>query len=189
MKRFSLKLTLTIITFFIGVSVVSFWYFLRIESTDKKSLLDAISFVPNVKPIYENPCNYPQPLLGKLEPEEAVYLVECFVLQNGYTDLPPITDKSKLTPENLFPQTDEEGLKMRRGTLENKAYSYYPSELYGGSWVIMFRYQPRPKLVEYYGDSITHIGRAVVMDFYGKDLRIQHSDYPLRMPEAKIINP
>ncbi len=189
MKRFPLKLTLAILTFFIGVGAVGLWYLSRIEAESQQSLSDAISSVTPVKFTVENPCDYPQPKHRELEPEEAVYLAECFIIQNGYTDLPPIADKSKLTPENVYPGTDEEGMKMRHDSLERKAYSYYRSELYGGSWVVMFCYKPHPDIVKFYGNRLDYTGRAVIMDFFGKRLRVQHSDYPLRMPEAKIINP
>jgi hypothetical protein len=190
MKRLTLKLSLAILTFFIGVGAVGFWYLSRIEAESQKSLSDVVSSIPPVKMTVENPCDYPQPKHRELEPEEAVYLAECFIIQNGYTDLPPVADKSKLTPENLFPGTDEEGMKMRHDSLERKAYSFErDNEFYGGSWVIMFRYKPHPDVVKFYGDRLKHIGRAVVMDFYGKRLRVQHSDYPLTMPDAKIINP
>lgn len=190
MKRLSLKLTLSIFTFFIGVGAVGLWYLSRIEAESQQSLSDAISSVKPVKFTVENPCDYPRPKYRELEPEEAVYLAECFIIQNGYTDLPPIADKSKLTPENLFPGTDEEGLKMRHNSLERKAYSYErDNELYGGSWVVMFRYKSRPNPADFYNGKLYESGRAVVMDFYGKRLRVQHSDYPLTMPNAKIINP
>jgi len=189
MKRLPLKLPLAILTFFIGVGAVGLWYLSRIEAESQKSLPDVVLSIPPVKMTVENPCDYPQPKHREFEPEEAVYLAECFVIQNGYTDLPAIADKSKLTPENLFPGTDEEGLKMRHDSLERKAYSYYRSELYGGSWVVMFRYKPHPDVVKFYGNKLDYTGRAVVMDFFGKRLRVQHSDYPLRMPEAKIISP
>lgn len=188
MKRFPLKLTLAILTFFIGVGAVGLWYLSRIELESQQSLSDAISSVKPVKFTVENPCDYPQPKHRELEPEEAVYLAECFIIQNGYTDLPPIADKSKLTPENVFPLTDEEGLKIRHDSLERKAYSYERSELYGGSWVIMFRIKSHPEAAEFY-DEVKYGGRAVVMDFFGKRVRIQHSNYPLTMPDAKIINP
>jgi hypothetical protein len=81
-------------------------------------------------------------------------------------------------------------MKMRHDSLERRAYSYErDNEFYGGSWVIMFRYKPHPDVVKFYGDRLNYSGRAVVMDFYGKRLRVQHSDYPLTMPDAKIINP
>lgn len=189
MKRPSLKPTLGILTFFIGVAAVSLWYFSSVESISEKSLSEAISSIRPVEPIYENPCDYPQPPFRELEAEEAVYQAECFIIQNGYTDLPPIADKSKITPENVWGSTDDEEMKMRHDSLERKVYSYYRSEMYGGSWVVMFRYTPRPKTVEFYGEALNNIGRAVVMDFFGKRLRVQHSDYSLKMPEAKIINP
>lgn len=181
---------LAILTFFIGVGAVGLWCISRIEAESQQSLSDAISLVTPVKMTVENPCNYPQPKHRELEAEEAVYLAECFIIQNGYTDLPPTTDKSKITPENVFSLTDEEGMKMRRDSLERKAYSYErDNEFYGGSWVIMFRYKPHPDVVKFYGERLKYTGRAVVMDFFGKHVRIQHSDYPLTMPDAKIINP
>lgn len=189
MKSFYSKLTLAVLTFFVGISAVCLWYLLRIEAESRQSLSDAILLVTPVKFTVENPCDYPQPKDRELEPEEAVYLAECFIIQNGYTDLPPIADKSKLTPENLYPGIDEEGMKMRRDSLERKAYSYYRSDLYGGNWVVMFRYKPKYRVVEFYGDKLNYIGRAVIMDFFGKRLKVQHSDYPLKIPGAKIINP
>lgn len=80
-------------------------------------------------------------------------------------------------------------MKMRHDSLERKAYSYARSEIYGGSWVVMFRYKPDPKTVEFYGSKINQIGRAVVTDFYGKDLRVKHSDFPLRHPGARLGEP
>ncbi len=186
MKNLPLKLTLAVLTFFIGITIVGLWYFSLSESISDETLSD---MVLSTKFVVENPCDYPQPPNRELEPEEAVYLTECFIIQNGYTNLPPIADKSKLTPENLYPGTDEEGLKMRHDSLERKAYSYERSQLYGGSWVVIFRYKQHPEVVKFYGDRLNSIGRAVTMDFYGQRIRVHHSDYPLRMPDSKIINP
>ncbi|HVE59315.1 MAG TPA: hypothetical protein VNB22_20995 [Pyrinomonadaceae bacterium] len=189
MKRFPLKLMFAVLTFFIGLGAVGIWYFSNIESASRKNLSEAISIVTPVKSTFENPCDGPRPSNREIEAEEAVYLAECFIIQNGYTDLPPIDDKSKLTPENLFPGTDEEGMKMRRDSLERIAYSYErDNELYGGRWIVMFRYKPHPEVVRFYGDSFDHIGRAVIIDFYGKRLRVQHSDYLLKSSETILIN-
>ncbi len=134
MKGLPIKLTFAILTFFIGVGAVGFWYLSHLEAESQQSLSDAISSVKPVKFTVENPCDYPQPKYRELEAEEAVYLAECFIIQNGYTDLPPITDKFKLTPENVFPGTDEEGMKMRHNSLERKAYAFErDNEFYGGS--------------------------------------------------------
>lgn len=186
MIRLPSKLTLAILTFFIGTGAVGLWYLSRIEAESQQSLSNAISSVASLKITVENPCDYPQPRHRELEAGEAVYSAECFIIQNGYTDLPPTADKSKIIPENVFPLTDEEGIKMRHDSLERKAYSYERSELYGGSWLIMFRFKQHPELVERYGKRrFETMGRAVVIDFLGKDVRIQHSNYPLTIPDAK----
>ncbi len=187
MTRKSVKKRIAFLTVFIGVIIFAAVVFLRIDSESERAMSETIAFVPSVKPIYDNPCDYPRPLLRELNGEEAVFLSECFVIQNGYTDLPPIADKSKLTPENLFALTDEDGLKMRHDSLERKAYSYERSQGYGGSWTIMFKFKPHPDVVESWGEGFNHIGRAVVMDFYGGELRILHSNQPIGIPEAIII--
>jgi hypothetical protein len=188
MKRPSLKPTLSILTFLIGVIAVSLWNFSNVELISEKSLSEAISTVRPVEHIYENPCDYPQPHSRELKAEEAVYQAECFIIQNGYTDLPPIADKSKITPESVWGFTDDEGMKMRRDTLERKAYSYEHSEMYEG-WVIMFRPKQHPELVARFGEEpFEKWGRAVVVDFNGKQVRIQHLPYPLNSQDAKVIN-
>jgi hypothetical protein len=187
MKIFQTKLRIAFSAFMFGVIIFASLYLFRIESESRRSLSEAISLVPIVKLVYDNPCDYPQPLLRELNAEEAVYLAECFVVQNGYTDLPPIADKSKLTPENLFALTDEDGMKMRHDSLERKAYSYERSQGYGGSWKVMFKFRPHPDVVEFWGEALNHIGSAVVMDFYGGELRILHSQQPIGMPEAVVI--
>jgi hypothetical protein len=190
MKRPFFKPILAILTFFIGVGVVSLWYLSRDRSVSQQPSSNTVSSAtPVPKPTFDNPCDYPQPQNRKLEAEEVVHLAECFIIQNGYTDLPPITDESKLTPENVYPGTDEEGLKMRHDSLERKAYSYIHGERYGDGWIVMFRYKPHPDVLKFYGDRLNHIGRAVTMDAHGKRLRLEHSDYPLRMPESRIISP
>jgi hypothetical protein len=184
MKKLSLKLFLAFLTSFIGIGAVSFWY--RNLSINERYLSKIVSSKITV----ENPCDYPQPQSRELEAHEAIYKAECFVIQNGYTDLPPITDKSNLSPEPVWGLTDDAGLKMRHNTLERKAYSYikYP-DFYGGSWLIIFRFKLRPENANYYSEGEYHYGRAVIMDFNGKDVGIQHPQYLLERPDAKIINP
>ena len=145
------------------------------------------STVDPVKNIYENACDFQLMPNTLLETEEAIAVAECFILENGYTDRPPLGDKSKITPENVYPQTDEAGMKRRHDSLERRAYSYYQSEGSNKNWQILFRYKPKPEIVEYYGERLKTLARAVVMDQYGKDLRIMHSDQPLNLPQATRI--
>lgn len=129
--------------------------------------------------------------IGELEAEEAVYRAECFIIQNGYTDLPPLADKSQITLEDIYTLTVEEGMAMRRDLLERRAFSYRrDNDFYGGSWVIMFRYKSHPNMMKFYGEERNHIGRAVVMNFFGRHVRIQHSSIPTirsRCPMQKSL--
>jgi hypothetical protein len=183
MKRLTLKLMLTILTFFIGVGAVSLWYLSHLYSETQQSFSDVVSSIPPVKFTVENPCDYPKPKYRELEAQEAVYLAECFIIQNGYTDLPPIANKSKLTPENVFPLIDEEGLKMRHNSLERKSYSIErANESWGGSWIVVFRYKSRCNSADFYNGESNEWGRAVIMDIFGRRLRVKHTDYPLSSP-------
>ncbi len=76
---------------------------------------------------------------------------------------------------------------MRRNTLERWAYGVHD----GGKgkdrvdavdgWTVIFRYNPNPDTVQFYGDRLDKIGRVVTMDAYGNHLKMQHPDYPLGM--------
>lgn len=160
------------------------WVF---ENTANPESLN-VNVTPNA--ISDDPCVYLQPTDRELTADEAVAAAECFVIQNGYTDLPPIADRSKITPESVWGLTDEEGMKMRHNSLERKAYSYERNpDFLGGSWLIMFRFNPHhPISVKFLSDRLDKDGRAVVMDLNGKRIQIQHSDYPLKSPNATIAN-
>ena len=150
--------------------------------------MDHLDVHVSPKAISDDPCVYLQPTDRELTAEEAVAAAECFIIQNGYTDLPPIADRSKITPESLWGLTDDEGMKRRHDSLERQAYSYERNpEFLGHSWRVMFRYKPHPKTVEFLGDRINDEGRAVVMDLDGKFIHIQHAEYSLRSPRATIV--
>lgn len=162
---------------------------LLIISMNSNPNFNSLGVVVTPKAVSDNPCDYLQPTDRELSAEEAVAAAECFIIQNGYTDLPPIADKSKLTPENVFAGTDEEGMKMRYDSLERAAYSYErDNELYGGSWVVMFRYRPHPDVKTFQGERFGKVGRAVVMNFYGKYIVVRHTDFPLESPNARVLN-
>lgn len=180
MKTISLKLTLALLTFFIGIGIVCLWYYSR-ACCDSEDALTAE--VLSAQLVVENPCDYPQPINKKLNEDEVVHRAECFIIQNGYTDLPPVADKSKLTPESVWGLTDEFGMKLRHDTLERKAYSIQRDDYYDGGWQIMFLYKPRDGK-----DVPVNAGRAVIMDSYGGKITIRHTAQPLNMPGAKILN-
>lgn len=123
----------------------------------------------------------------KLSSVEAVRLAECFVEANGYTDLPPVSDRSTLTPENVYPGTDDEGLMMRHNSLERSAYGYWESSLYGGGWEIAFRYVRDESAVAFYGDRLDTVAGCVWMNFDGSEIQMRHSDCFPTVPGFQML--
>ncbi len=155
------------------------WEFTDLESLDVVVLLRTGS---------DNPCLYPQPTDRYIDETEAVAAAECFVIQNGYTELPPSSDKSKITPENVFPLTDESGMKMRHDSLERRAATVLrDTEFFGGSLIVMFRGKGPVFAANYSDDLANTWGRAVVMDFNGKHARIMHSPHPMKLPGGRVL--
>jgi hypothetical protein len=102
---------------------------------------------------------------------EAVRKAEEFIIDNGYTDLPPAEDKSKIITEPAEKFFGAETLKIRRNSLERVAYSFYAS---GGNWFVMFRLQKKHPF--YRPNSC----RVLVMDLAGSDAHMLHPDYSCR---------
>ena len=143
----------------------------------------------NVRPLgnaYDEPCDYLRPG-RKLNDREAVRLAECFIEANGYTEARAIADRSKLTPENVYSGTDDEGLKMRHNSLEKNAYGYWRSERYGEGWEIAFRYIPKTEMLKFYSERFKTIGRCVSMDAFGDRMRVEHSNCFLTFPDLHVI--
>ena len=175
---------------FISVVVIATLTFVWKLDRSSAVATNSIDVVVSPRTPSDDPCTYPQPTDRDLDETEAVAAAECFVIQNGYTDLPPTNDKSKITPENIWPMTDEAGMQSRHDSLVRHALTVTrDEEFWDGSWIVMFRNN------NLHGapDSKTNLakawGRAVVMDFYGKNIRIQHSAYPMMRPGARIIAP
>lgn len=115
----------------------------------------------------------------KISTAQAIRIAEKFVARNGYTDLPPTKDKSKLSYESIeFEGSIEKMLKFRRNTLERKAYGFLWGKTRGGrgekGWTVAFLYKDRDKA------KTPETGRAVTMNEYGKNLRMQHVDIFLK---------
>ena len=184
MQNHYLKLAVALSTFIIGLAVVTAWYVHRFEPAGSQPAV-AVSPTPSGESepaAPHDPCAFTRPASRKVSAEEAVLLAECFIIQNGYTDLPPMEDETKLTPESVFPGTDEYGMQMRHDSLERRAYGIAADERYGEGWTVLFRYRNKPDEVEFYGETLTRIGRAVTMDAHGERMRVEHSDQPLNTP-------
>lgn len=109
-----------------------------------------------------------------LSEEEAIRLAEQFIAQNGYTDLPP--DRSKLAYETIEWESNiDEMLKVRRDTLERKAYGIVRGRKGGAAgWTVVFRYKhPSSR-------QMRRNGRAVTMNLDGSEMRVEHVDFILK---------
>jgi hypothetical protein len=115
-----------------------------------------------------------------LSEAEAVKLAERFIVQNGYTDLPP--EKSKLVNESFeLGASIEEKLKLRHDTLERKAYGISHGRKGGSAgWTVVFRYK-RPS-----GQQEPINGRAVTMNLDGGKMRVEHVGFILEKVDKKL---
>lgn len=176
MKRI-LAASLVLLCLF-GIAVFAYWF--ALDASRKPMEVVVSPRAPN-----DDPCAYPLPKDRELDETEAVAAAECFVIENGYTDLPPSSDPSRIVPENVDPMTDEFGMKLRHNSLQRRAASVtHDDEFWGGSWMVIFRpkHPLRPD-----SPTSTTFGRVVAMDFYGKDIRILHSPYNIEQPGATLL--
>ncbi len=114
-----------------------------------------------------------------LNEQAVVEAAEKFIADNGYTDLPPMSDKSQLTPETIEWESDaERTLQFRHDTLERKAFSISKGRQIGKmGWTIGFRYKR--------GTDVN--GRAVTMDVDGGNMRVEHKDVFLKKLDRILL--
>jgi hypothetical protein len=185
MKKFYFRFGIALATFLLG-SAAAALYFHQTETLS----LEPVSPPPApVQPPPATPPAIPPPSCSpvaasrkKLDAAEAVRVAECFIIKNGYTDLPPTKDKSELTPESVDPGTDEQGMKMRRDSLERKAFGYVNRP---GGWLVVFRYKYKAEHSKFrpdYEEWLKAHGRAVSMDAYGEQVEVKHKDVDLTYP-------
>ena len=168
MQYFSIRMVIAIFTFLIGIVAFAIWLYpsRTVLQTPPQSAQTG-SLVPSQH---------------KISGVEAVQLAESFAIANGYTSLPPMEDKSKLSYESWGDGSPaDEALKRRHDTIESKAYGVMSKEKYG--WAVVFRYNLRnegfsrvdPKLLKHFKS----VGRAITMDANGDNLRVEHEDFEL----------
>lgn len=147
----------------------------------------AVRFSAHRKPWPVFALSKPCPMSPAKEPIDAAaaaLVAECFLIGNGYTDLPPMEDKSKLSYESWADGPPaEEALARRRDTVESRAYGVMRGVRSEDGWAVAFRLnlnhpffsRVRPETLEH---SKT-VGRVVTMDAYGGSLRVEHEEFPL----------
>jgi hypothetical protein len=118
---------------------------------------------------------------------DAIRLAEQFIIENGYTDLPAMKDKTKLSHESIDYSDPDERLKLRFNSLERKAYGIGKVDLRENSWTIVFRYNAKNNRNGRtdYDQYVKTVGRALTMKADGSDIRMTHQDYYLK--NVKVI--
>ena len=115
----------------------------------------------------------------RLSQSQVIKKAEQFVMEQGYTDLPPTEDKLRLRLEPVYGGTDDAALALRRNTLERLAFGVLKEKGRDGRWVVVFRYT---------AERNTPWARAVSVNPFGKDVRISHQDFNLEFPKLKKID-
>ncbi len=102
---------------------------------------------------------------------EAIQRFEEIVIENGYTNLPPTEDKSKLFPEPVFGGIDAEALNIRHDTLERKPFEVTSgNRFFKDGWAAFFQYKHPDQ------SHRRNLGRLIYMDAFGENMRIEHQD-------------
>jgi hypothetical protein len=123
----------------------------------------------------------------KLSEADVIRRAEDFVVQQGYTDLPPIADRSKWSPDSVWGKPDDVIMQSRRNSLEPRAYGV----VRGAKWVVVFRMNPDHEryreVAPNYEGRVKKVGRAVTMDAYGGRIRMEHRDFNLGFAGLKKL--
>lgn len=180
MRHYSLRFIFIPLTLSISIVVTAGWLSGCSRFTEKSVVTEDTNKVM----VLSKPCLI-EPSKNKIDASEAVRLAECFVILNGYTDFPPMSDKAKLSYESWADGPPaEEALARRKSTLLWKAYGIRKETSKLGEvedgWTIAFRYNPyfrsfMPDFDEYVQLRV----RVVTMDAYGGKMRVEHEDFNL----------
>ena len=185
MKRLHLRLGIALATFVIGIAAAL--CFRQADTAPRETVVAppvAAQTLPAVPPPRPPASCPPVAAEKELDAAGAVRVAECFIIKNGYTDLPPTEDKSELTPEAVWPGTDEQGMRMRHDSLERTAFGYMKGSRYPDGWLVVFKSKYKAEYADFpgYEGSLKTWGRAVTMDAHGRKLRVEHSDFKLSSP-------
>lgn len=183
MQRLLIRIIVALLTFAIGIAA-TIW--LSTERESSQTALPSAVDLPGVKKQTNDiplPCSVFRSKT-RISESEAVRSAECFVIGNGYTDLPPMEDKTKLSYESFDDGPPaEQALERRHDTLESRAYGVRNGGKVRDGWSVVFRYNVNNRnfsvLAPEFLEHLKTVGRCVTMDAYGANLRVQHQDAEL----------
>lgn len=139
----------------------------------------------------ENPCDYPLPESIPLTDEEVVYAAECIVRENGYTDVPPVSDRTKILAEPVWGMPNEETLAQRRNTLEPRAVGLEfpePDADDSGWYQIYFRIKAKPEYTQEQLESLDKWGWVLSLSADRRYRRAPHLVRPIDSPDLRIVD-
>jgi hypothetical protein len=172
MRRVFVHLSVSLLTFIVGVLVSTLWLSCPKRSTAEpvSRETEVLTTASNLTSFGPTGCNLTVP---ETPEEKAVRLAVEFVARNGYTDLPP--NRSNLSHETVETADGIEGMLLDRfDMLEPRAYGFAYGRSGGSGYTVVFRYTNRM------GDYSKEVGRAVTMDTDFQNLRVEHKDFFLR---------
>jgi hypothetical protein len=189
MQRSSIRF-IGIIGLLVSLAVISVLCsrYLMLARADPSTDAESLAVAQKPTDSSSDPCSVVLQRKKKLDATEAIRLAECFIAQNGYTDVNPTVDQRQLAQESVDPGTDELGMRMRRDSLERNAYGYARGARLSDGWTVLFRKKykaEQAKLIPNYEERIKKTGRAVTMDAYGRAITIEHQDFYLDFPGLK----
>jgi hypothetical protein len=157
MRRFLTYFCIAALAFTLGLGITYLWWrrTLNAEPTSAVTIPSRLEN-PSIRKTKE-----------KLTNSEAAKKFEEFVRDNGYTDLPPTDDQSKLVPEPFFGIDTE----ARHNTLERKPFDVTRgNRFYKDGWSAFFIYKQPCQYCR------SHTGRLIYMDAYGENMHVEHED-------------
>ena len=164
MQHFTIRFIGALLAFVVGVGTVAILMFRHVQPI---RMIEEQS-IKQTRQSYDASFVTNQIQLEEKSEAKAVRLAEEFIVQNGYTNLPPLKDTLSYESVEMAANTDEM-LKWRHDTLERKAYGLISSGRMGkDGWTVVFR-ASHPRTKE---DNV--LGRAVTMDAKFSNLRVEH---------------
>jgi hypothetical protein len=125
---------------------------------------------------------------GTISEAEAVKIAERFVAENGYTDLPATRQGDALSHEAVDDYDPQNRLRHRANTLERKACGVYEGNVWTKEpgWTVVFCFTGQSLPAGESGPP-PDIGRPVLMDAEGANVKIFHLDIGLDGPGFKRL--
>jgi hypothetical protein len=160
MRNLLFKFAVAVVTFLVGLGFVGLVLLLKLDWTTKQAMPAGVPEL--IVEAHNNyACDFRPDGKTDITRDQAIQIAECFVIENGFTDLPP--DPKKAVPDWDSSRADEFVLKARHNTLERHPYAYrHDPDSAFGAWFFVFR--RTSSLAE---ENRSKIARFMTIDSWG----------------------